>query len=124
MTQWVEPQRAVFPLLLLPPLWQVLLWELVTGAVPQRGCLREPDVPRECPQEVADIILACMQVRFYVVGVVGGVCFIREYLPEECLQEVAGILQDCMHAGEGIGWHWRVVWVGKRGLGRVYWQLR
>lgn len=32
------------------------------GEVPQRGCLRDPDVPRECPQGVADAIAACMQV--------------------------------------------------------------
>ncbi len=29
---------------------------------PQRGCLRDPEVPRECPPEVAHAIKACMQV--------------------------------------------------------------
>lgn len=32
------------------------------GEVPVRGCLRELQAPRECPQEVVDIIAACMQV--------------------------------------------------------------
>ena len=41
----------------------VVLWELVTRQTPQRGCLRDVEVPRECPQEVADVIVACMQVR-------------------------------------------------------------
>lgn len=40
----------------------VLLYELVTLEVPQRGNLRDPAVPLECPQEVADAITACMQV--------------------------------------------------------------
>lgn len=41
----------------------VLLWELVTGEVPQGGALRDPEVPKECPQQVADAIRACCQVR-------------------------------------------------------------
>ena len=28
----------------------VVLWEVVTGERPQRGSLREPRVPQECPQ--------------------------------------------------------------------------
>ncbi|GAB4822983.1 hypothetical protein N2152v2_010029 [Parachlorella kessleri] len=39
----------------------VVLWEIVTEEVPQRGRLRDPDVPQECPQAVADAIQACMQ---------------------------------------------------------------
>jgi hypothetical protein len=34
--------------------------------IPQRGRLRDPEVPRECPQEVADAINACMQVRYHL----------------------------------------------------------
>ena len=40
----------------------VVLWEIVTEEMPQRGRLRDPAVPRECPQAVADAIQACMQV--------------------------------------------------------------
>lgn len=40
----------------------VVLWELVTLEVPQLGALRAPEVPRECPQQVADVIRACTQV--------------------------------------------------------------
>ncbi|GAB4822994.1 hypothetical protein N2152v2_010040 [Parachlorella kessleri] len=39
----------------------VVLWEIVTEEMPQRGRLRDPDVPRECTQAVADAIQACMQ---------------------------------------------------------------
>lgn len=39
----------------------VVLWEIVTQEIPQRGTLRDPVVPRDCPQEVADLIIACMQ---------------------------------------------------------------
>lgn len=37
----------------------VLLWEIVTGEQPQRGEMRMPLVPDECPQAVADIISRC-----------------------------------------------------------------
>lgn len=40
----------------------VVLWEVVTLEVPKRGCMRDPQVPLECPQKVADAIGACMQV--------------------------------------------------------------
>ncbi|GAB4821409.1 hypothetical protein N2152v2_008455 [Parachlorella kessleri] len=41
----------------------VVLWEVVTGETPRRGRLRDPLVPQECPQEVADAIRACMQAN-------------------------------------------------------------
>lgn len=41
----------------------VVLWQVVTLEAPQRGCLRPPRVPEECPQGVADAIAACIQVR-------------------------------------------------------------
>eukprot|EP00884_Botryococcus_braunii_P005890 jgi/Botrbrau1/15301/Bobra.0096s0004.1 len=37
----------------------IVLWEIVTGGVPKRGCLRPARVPQECPQEVADVIERC-----------------------------------------------------------------
>ncbi len=40
----------------------VVMWEIVTGEVPQRGKMHEPQVPLQCPEEVASAILACMQV--------------------------------------------------------------
>ena len=36
-----------------------VLWEIVTGERPQRGSLRAPLVPTECPQVVADLIHRC-----------------------------------------------------------------
>lgn len=38
----------------------IVLWELCTGEIPVRGCLREVLVPQECPQEVSDLIHACI----------------------------------------------------------------
>jgi len=40
----------------------VVLWEICTGEVPVRGQMREVEVPRECPQEVADLIRRCHKV--------------------------------------------------------------
>lgn len=40
----------------------VVMWELATLEVPQLGGLRAPQVPRECPQQVAVVIHACVQV--------------------------------------------------------------
>jgi len=37
----------------------VVLWEIITGERPKRGCLRLPQVPQECPQEVSDLMLQC-----------------------------------------------------------------
>ncbi|KAL4431038.1 hypothetical protein ABPG75_006294 [Micractinium tetrahymenae] len=34
----------------------VVLWEIITGERPQRGRLRSPKVPDECPREVADLL--------------------------------------------------------------------
>mmetsp|Transcript_3518 Transcript_3518/g.10219 ORF Transcript_3518/g.10219 Transcript_3518/m.10219 type:complete len:508 (+) Transcript_3518:246-1769(+) len=39
----------------------ICIWEVVTQDVPMRGALRDPVVPTECPQEVADLITACRQ---------------------------------------------------------------
>lgn len=39
----------------------ICLWEVVTQEVPMRGALRDPIVPKECPQEIADLIEACRQ---------------------------------------------------------------
>ncbi|PRW45638.1 serine threonine- kinase receptor R831 [Chlorella sorokiniana] len=38
----------------------VVMWEIVTGERPQRGSLRMPRVPEECPQEVSDLIMQCL----------------------------------------------------------------
>ena len=38
----------------------VVLWEIITGERPQRGSLRMPRVPAECPQEVCDLCLQCL----------------------------------------------------------------
>eukprot|EP00884_Botryococcus_braunii_P009492 jgi/Botrbrau1/18544/Bobra.0824s0002.1 len=37
----------------------VVLWELITGEAPRRGCLRPCRVPEECSQEVADLVNRC-----------------------------------------------------------------
>lgn len=38
----------------------VVLWEICTGEIPVRGCMREVRVPEECPQQVADLISSCL----------------------------------------------------------------
>ncbi|KAL4434077.1 hypothetical protein ABPG75_000518 [Micractinium tetrahymenae] len=38
----------------------VLLHEIVTGELPQRGKIRMPLVPAECPQLVSDLIMECL----------------------------------------------------------------
>lgn len=40
----------------------VVLWEIVTGELPQRGRLREVKVPEECPLEIKMLIDACLYV--------------------------------------------------------------
>ncbi|GAB4814981.1 hypothetical protein N2152v2_002027 [Parachlorella kessleri] len=37
----------------------VLLWEMITGEPPQRGMLRDPRVPEECPEEVSALWHQC-----------------------------------------------------------------
>ena len=36
-----------------------MLWEIVTGERPQRGHMRLPVVPQECPAQVAELIQRC-----------------------------------------------------------------
>jgi serine/threonine protein kinase len=50
-----HPHQALTPL---PPLCP--LPQIVTGERPQRGSLRMPRVPEECPQEVSDLIMQCL----------------------------------------------------------------
>lgn len=38
----------------------VLLWELITQQHPRRGCLRDLQVPEECPQAVSELVSACL----------------------------------------------------------------
>ena len=38
----------------------VVIWELVTGQVPERGRLRKPVAPAECPAGIADLIEECL----------------------------------------------------------------
>ena len=84
----------------------VVLWEIVTQEMPQRGRLRDPDVPRECPQAVADAIQACMQVgRGWVSQHTS--CWswgrLRDPdVPQECPQAVADAIQACMQVGQGL----------------------
>ena len=40
----------------------VLMWEVITGERPQRGCLRMPAVPAECSQEACDLMVACLSL--------------------------------------------------------------
>lgn len=39
----------------------IILWEIVTGNVPQRGCMRDFRVPEECSQDVADLYEQCIE---------------------------------------------------------------
>ncbi|KAK9832049.1 hypothetical protein WJX81_002111 [Elliptochloris bilobata] len=38
----------------------VVIWELVTGQMPERGRLRKPIAPAECPAVIAELIEACL----------------------------------------------------------------
>lgn len=52
-----SPQPPPPPAALQPA---VVLWEIVTGERPNRGKMRLPLVPDECPEEVAALILECL----------------------------------------------------------------
>eukprot|EP00887_Chlorella_sp_A99_P001247 scaffold14.g1247.t1 len=39
----------------------IVLWEVVTGEMPVRGSMRDPDVPAEAPREIVDLIDSCTQ---------------------------------------------------------------
>lgn len=39
----------------------MVLWELATGEVPERGSMRAVRVPEECPPAVAVLIERCMR---------------------------------------------------------------
>ena len=41
----------------------VVLWEVVTQERPRRGELRITRVPDECPQQVEDVITACLSLN-------------------------------------------------------------
>jgi len=41
----------------------VVLWELCTGQKPVRGGMRSLSVPEDCPQHIADIIIACLDTN-------------------------------------------------------------
>lgn len=38
----------------------VVLWELATNERPERGMLRPPKMPQECPEEIGQLIDACL----------------------------------------------------------------
>ena len=40
----------------------VLIWEICTGETPIRGQLRPVQAPEEAPQDIVDLIDACLQV--------------------------------------------------------------
>lgn len=41
----------------------IVLWEICTGEVPVRGQLRDIRVPEECPAEVRELVLECLETR-------------------------------------------------------------
>lgn len=41
----------------------VVLYEIVTGEIPVRGKLRDLDVPKECPEELKNLILECLEMQ-------------------------------------------------------------
>ncbi|KAL4437438.1 hypothetical protein ABPG75_004577 [Micractinium tetrahymenae] len=41
----------------------IVLWEICSGEAPERGRLRDLSVPEECPAEVRQIILECLEAR-------------------------------------------------------------
>ncbi|KAL4421913.1 hypothetical protein ABPG77_005197 [Micractinium sp. CCAP 211/92] len=41
----------------------IVLWEICSGEAPERGRLRDLRVPEECPAEVRQIILECLEAR-------------------------------------------------------------
>ena len=52
------------------PWWTpgIVLWEICVGEMPVRGCMRNPEVPTECPQDLLELIDACTQVGGWWVG--------------------------------------------------------
>jgi serine/threonine protein kinase len=43
-----------------PASFGIVLWEIITGDAPQRGHMRPPVVPDECPAEAADLMQRCL----------------------------------------------------------------
>ena len=41
----------------------IVLWEICTGEKPVRGQLRDVNVPQECPEEVRNLMLQCLETR-------------------------------------------------------------
>lgn len=41
----------------------IVLWEICSGEAPERGRLRDLGVPEECPAEVRQLILECLEAR-------------------------------------------------------------
>lgn len=41
----------------------IVLWEICTGEIPERGRLRDIKVPEECPEEVRALVLECLETR-------------------------------------------------------------
>ena len=41
----------------------ILMWEICAGEQPERGRLRDIRVPEECPEEVRQIVLECLETR-------------------------------------------------------------
>ncbi|KAG7667074.1 putative serine/threonine-protein kinase [Nannochloris sp. 'desiccata'] len=41
----------------------IVLWEICTGEIPERGRLRDIRVPEECPEEVRALVLECLETR-------------------------------------------------------------
>ena len=41
----------------------IVLWEIVTGEVPERGRLRDIHVPDECSEDVRAVVLECLETR-------------------------------------------------------------
>lgn len=41
----------------------IILWEIATGEIPERGRLRDLEVPTECPIELRKLILECLDSR-------------------------------------------------------------
>lgn len=82
----------------------VCLWEVVTGAIPVRGYIRDVGVPSECPSEVRQLISDCMESDPKLRPTAEELVRRMVATPEERPQEAASdVPESAAAAAEGAG---------------------
>lgn len=78
----------------------IVLWEIIAGERPVRGQLRDVEVPRECPEEVRQLMLQCLDTRPSRRPSAKEIVEKLRELPNEVPPEVARSIADSKHREE------------------------